>query len=81
MEESITKSVNDLDAWIEKLYNCKALTESEIKQLCGKVILYVFVFISLVMFWFILFDIVIGKGSFNGGVECTTCAMPCYYLW
>jgi hypothetical protein len=37
MEESITKTVNDLDAWIEKLYSCKALTELEIKQLCEKV--------------------------------------------
>ena len=37
MEESITKTVNDLDAWIDKLYGCKALTENEIKQLCEKV--------------------------------------------
>jgi hypothetical protein len=28
--------VNDLDAWIEKLYSCKPLTEHEVKLLCDK---------------------------------------------
>jgi hypothetical protein len=32
-----TTSVNDLDAWIEKLYSCKPLTENEVKLLCEKV--------------------------------------------
>lgn len=30
-------SVNDLDLWIEKLYQCKSLTEQEVKLLCEKV--------------------------------------------
>lgn len=29
-------AVNDVDAWIEKLYACKALTEAEVKLLCEK---------------------------------------------
>ena len=29
-------SYNDLDAWIEKLYSCKPLTEHEVKLLCDK---------------------------------------------
>lgn len=33
-----TTSVNDLDAWIEKLYSCKPLTENEVKMLCEKVL-------------------------------------------
>lgn len=36
MNEPVT-SVNDLDAWIEKLYSCKPLTENEVKLLCEKV--------------------------------------------
>lgn len=32
-----TQSVNELDGWIEKLYNCKPLSEQEIKRLCEKV--------------------------------------------
>ncbi len=31
------ESVHDLDKWIEKLTNCKPLTENEIKQLCEMV--------------------------------------------
>lgn len=31
-----TSSYSDLDAWIEKLYACKPLTENEIKILCEK---------------------------------------------
>lgn len=30
-------SVHDLDKWIEKLTNCKPLTENEIKLLCEMV--------------------------------------------
>jgi hypothetical protein len=32
-----TSSYSDLDVWIEKLYACKPLTETEIKILCEKV--------------------------------------------
>jgi hypothetical protein len=31
------QSVNEVDGWIEKLYNCKPLSEQEIKRLCEKV--------------------------------------------
>lgn len=33
----IEESVNDLDKWIEKLNDCKPLTEAEVKQLCDMV--------------------------------------------
>lgn len=29
-------SYSDLDGWIEKLYQCKPLTENEVKLLCEK---------------------------------------------
>ena len=29
--------LQDLDAWIERLYSCKPLTENELKQLTEKV--------------------------------------------
>jgi hypothetical protein len=32
-----TSSVGEIDEWIEKLYNCKPLSEQEIKRLCEKV--------------------------------------------
>lgn len=32
-------SFSNLDAWLAKLYDCKPLTEAEVKQLCEKVIL------------------------------------------
>lgn len=35
--EDPSSSVADLDAWIEKLYSCKSLTEQEVKSLCEKV--------------------------------------------
>jgi hypothetical protein len=28
---------NDVDAWIERLYSCKPLSEAEVKSLCEKV--------------------------------------------
>lgn len=30
-------SVGEIDGWIEKLYNCKPLSEQEIRRLCEKV--------------------------------------------
>lgn len=32
-----TSSVGEIDGWIEKLYNCKPLSEQEIRRLCEKV--------------------------------------------
>jgi hypothetical protein len=31
------QSVSSLDTWLEKLYDCRPLTEVEVKQLCEKV--------------------------------------------
>ncbi len=31
------ENLNDLDKWIEKLNNCKPLTENEVKSLCEMV--------------------------------------------
>ena len=39
MEEITGAFVNDVDAWIERLYTCKPLSEAEVKLLCEKVIL------------------------------------------
>lgn len=36
IEEDTTIS-RDLDKWIAKLYDCKPLTEAEVKQLCEQV--------------------------------------------
>ena len=33
---SETSGYGDLDAWIEKLYDCKPLTEDELRILCDK---------------------------------------------
>jgi hypothetical protein len=38
MEFSAGNTVNDLDKWIEKLNECKPLTELEVKYLCEQVI-------------------------------------------
>jgi hypothetical protein len=40
-----SESVNDLDKWIEKLNECKPLTENEIKALCEMVSFYNFSFV------------------------------------
>lgn len=32
-----TSAVNDIDKWIERLYDCKPLTEAEVKLLCEQV--------------------------------------------
>jgi len=37
----------ELDAWIDRLYACKPLTEIELRLLCEKVLLY-FIFILYV---------------------------------
>lgn len=34
----VAASVNDIDKWIERLYDCKPLTENEVKALCEQVI-------------------------------------------
>ena len=33
----VASSVNDVDKWIERLYDCKPLTEVEVKSLCEQV--------------------------------------------
>ena len=33
-----SSTVSNLDAWLAKLYDCKPLSESEVKQLCEKVL-------------------------------------------
>jgi hypothetical protein len=33
-----TGAVNDIDKWIDRLYDCKPLTELEVKMLCEQVI-------------------------------------------
>lgn len=39
--EAIDKSfINDIDKWIEQLYECKQLTEIQVKLLCDKVSIY-----------------------------------------
>ena len=38
MEEITGAFVNDIDAWIERLYTCKPLSEAEVKLLCEKVV-------------------------------------------
>lgn len=36
--EAVDRSfINDIDKWIEQLYECKQLTESQVKLLCDKV--------------------------------------------
>ena len=42
MSEFEQSSVSDLNMWIEKLYDCKQLTEIEIKKLTQKVRSFVF---------------------------------------
>ena len=37
MDYVSSNSVNDLDKWIEKLNDCKPLTEAEVKHLCEQV--------------------------------------------
>lgn len=32
-----SENLNDLDKWLEKLFNCKPLTENEVKSLCEMV--------------------------------------------
>ncbi len=33
----MSSDINNLEAWLEKLYDCRPLTEGEVKQLCEKV--------------------------------------------
>lgn len=35
-----SSSVNDIDKWIDRLYDCKPLTELEVKLLCEQVALF-----------------------------------------
>lgn len=34
---SLLSNANDLDKWIEILYDCKPLTEADVKNLCEQV--------------------------------------------
>lgn len=42
METPSEESFHDLDRWIEKLNDCKPLTENEVKQLCEMVSVFAF---------------------------------------
>lgn len=46
IEEPI-ETQNNLDAWIEKLFTCKPLTEHEIKLLCTQVYIYMLYMLCL----------------------------------
>jgi len=45
---------NDIDAWIERLYNCKPLSETEVKSLCEKVKIFVY---NVIILYIVLINI------------------------
>jgi hypothetical protein len=62
MNQEPIVSINDLDAWIEKLYTCKPLTELEVKSLCVKVANQYYTFVPI-------FNLIIGKRSPHGRIK------------